>query len=83
MAYHLSFCCNKTGKTFEEVWKFNGIDGVLIVLTTLFSEASTEPASILMEAQHDGKCIRKVDYLNKKHNGKVIFKIKVEKKDED
>lgn len=83
MAYHLSFCYTKTGKTFEQVGEFNCLNDLFGALVQIYGWSSQEPTCIAMETLHDGKCIRKIHHLNKKHKDKLIFKIKTEKKDED
>lgn len=79
MAYEVSYCLDKTGKTFEHALTFNDQYALLVFLISVFGLSSEEPTSMMIDVNHSKtkSAVRKVRDLNKFWNNNLIHKIKI------
>lgn len=80
MAYAISICTTKTGKTFQEILKLDTQIELLDFLINVFGTNSDQYTEMIVDINHSStkSTVRKIKDLNRMWSGKLIYKLKVQ-----
>lgn len=80
MAYAISICTTKTGKTFQEILKLDTQIELLDFLINVFGTNSDQYTEMIVDINHSStkSAVRKIKDLNRMWSGKLIYKLKVQ-----
>lgn len=80
MAYAVSICTTKTGKTFQEILKLDTQVELLDFLINVFGTNSDQYTEMIVDINHSStkSAVRKIKDLNRMWSGKLIYKLKVQ-----
>ena len=80
MAYVISICTTKTGKTFQEILKLDTQIELLDFLINVFGISGDQYTEMIVDINHSStkSAVRKIKDLNRMWSGKLIYKLKVQ-----